>query len=837
MADEQLERVAQALAGHYEIQRELGQGGMATVYLARDIKHDRLVAVKVLHPDLAASLGTDRFLREIQITAKLSHPHILPLFDSGAAGGFLYYVMPYVEGETLAEFMVRERQLAIPEAVKIAQEVAGALAHAHSYGLVHRDIKPSNILMTGGHAVVADFGIARAIQEAGSEKLTHTGMAVGTPAYMSPEQAAGGPGLDGRSDLYSLGCVLYEMVVGQVPFTGPTPQAIMARHSMDHVTAPHIMRDTVPGELEEVMLTVLAKSPADRYRTAQEFAEALSKADTTSAVVRKLTGAQPRRRRRRVLVPAGVALGAVAAAGAAWALFGGSGGRDTVSTGELDPRRIAVLYFEDSSADEELSFLADGLTEGLIDQLSQVRALDVVSRNGVAQFRDADVSRDSIARALDVGTLILGSVEPVGNDRLRVTTRLVDGGSGADFGRASFEVPQGAVLAVRDSVTRDISRSLRARVGEEIRLRERRSGTSSVEAWMLVQRAERLRKEAEDHFGHGELDDGLSLLARADTFLARAETLDDGWADPIAQRARIAYLRAWRLALRGHSRDADEAIQNGLNLGQRALERDPVHPDAHEQLGRLKYLRWLANLEHDAAAADALLQAAERDLLRATELNPSQAGAWNILSHLYVGGKHDFAAANYAARRAYEADAYLEAVDATLYRLFTTAYNLEQFEQAAHWCEAEGYRRFPDDPTFTDCRLLLLSTDAKEPDVTAAWRLADSVAELTPGHGRELALRKARVGVAAVLARAGLPDSARHVLEEARWEREIDPARELVPRHAWVRILLNDQGEALRLLSEYFAANREYREGMGKSLHWWWRGLENNPQFRALLGR
>ena len=279
---DQLDRLASALADRYAVERELGSGGMATVYLARDVKHDRLVAIKVLHPDLAASLGAERFLREIRVTAKLSHPHILPLYDSGEADGLLYYVMPFVEGESLGSKLEREKQLSIKETVQITREVAEALAHAHSYGLVHRDIKPDNIMMSGGHAIVADFGIATAVSEAGGEKLTQTGMAIGTPAYMSPEQALGEP-VDARSDVYSLGCMLYEMLIGQIPFTGATPQQIIARHSMDHIPQPSIMRDTIPEELEEIVFRSMAKLPADRYRTAFEMAEALAEVDTATA--------------------------------------------------------------------------------------------------------------------------------------------------------------------------------------------------------------------------------------------------------------------------------------------------------------------------------------------------------------------------------------------------------------------------------------------------------------------------------------------------------------------------------------------------------------------------
>ncbi len=243
-----LESLRETLADRYAIERELGRGGMATVYLAEDRKHRRPVAIKVLHPELAAALGAERFLREIEIAARLQHPHILPLYDSGSAGGQLYYVMPYVEGESLRDRLSREQQLPLEDALRIATEVAGALAYAHSHGIVHRDIKPENIMLSGGTAVVADFGIAHAVTAAGEEHdLTQTGTIIGTPAYMSPEQATGSAELDGRSDEYSLACVVYEMVVGEPPFTGPTAQAIIARHSLDMVSPPSIVRATTCG--------------------------------------------------------------------------------------------------------------------------------------------------------------------------------------------------------------------------------------------------------------------------------------------------------------------------------------------------------------------------------------------------------------------------------------------------------------------------------------------------------------------------------------------------------------------------------------------------------------
>ncbi len=291
---EPLDRLTAALAGRYRIERQLGSGGMATVYLAEDLKHHRQVALKVLRPELAAVLGPERFLREIEIAAKLNHPHILPLFDSGEADGVLYYIMPYVPGESLRDRLNREKQLGIDDALQIAREVADALDYAHRHGVVHRDIKPENILLEERHAVVADFGIARAISVAGGEKLTATGMAVGTPEYMSPEQAGGRGELDGRSDIYALGCVLYEMLAGHPPFTGTTAQEVLTRHSMDAVPSLAAARPAVPSDVERAIAAALAKTPADRFSTAAQLANALA---GVSAGAGAPASVAPRRRR------------------------------------------------------------------------------------------------------------------------------------------------------------------------------------------------------------------------------------------------------------------------------------------------------------------------------------------------------------------------------------------------------------------------------------------------------------------------------------------------------------------------------------------------------------
>ncbi|HEX5577474.1 MAG TPA: protein kinase, partial [Gemmatimonadaceae bacterium] len=275
-----------ALADRYRIEREIGMGGMATVLLAHDLRHDRDVAIKVLHPDLGAALGSNRFLSEIRTTAKLQHPHILPLMDSGEADGLLYYVMPYVTGETLRTRVEREHQLPVETAVRIASEVADALGYAHSVGIIHRDIKPENILLQGGHALVADFGIALAVQSAGGQRMTQTGLSLGTPQYMSPEQAMGERAIDARSDIYALGAVTYEMLTGEPPFTGPTVQAIVARLLSEEPRSISTQRKAVPEHVEGAVFRALEKLPADRFATAAEFGAALSDSETRPTGVR-----------------------------------------------------------------------------------------------------------------------------------------------------------------------------------------------------------------------------------------------------------------------------------------------------------------------------------------------------------------------------------------------------------------------------------------------------------------------------------------------------------------------------------------------------------------------
>ena len=841
-----VETLRTALEGRYTVARLIGEGGMATVYLAQDSRHDRPVAIKVLRPELAASLGADRFLREIKVAAHLQHPNILALYDSGEAAGFLYYVMPFVEGESLRARLDRETQLSLPDAIQLTCEVAEALQFAHQHGIIHRDIKPENILIQAGHALVADFGIARALSQAGADKLTETGMAIGTPHYMSPEQGLGGNHLDGRSDEYSLACVLYEMLVGQPPFEGPNAMAILARHSMEGVPSLQIVRQSIPDEVEDAIMRALEKTPADRFPTVAEFGEALLQADlgpaarrtsprAIKAIRRNTPRENPARRTRpwtRVVAISAAALAILAGSGwGAWRYWHRGPLTTGAITSELDPHRIAVLYFQDESGRDSARYLVDGLTEGLIRELDRVQGIDVISRGGVEQYRGGSVSRDSIARALKVGTLVTGDIEQEAG-RIRVTARLVDGSSGAEFARASFEQPTKNLLAVQDTLAGKVAGLIRERLGEEIRLREQRNRTHSVDAWALVQRAEQARKDAERLIASRDTTGAVSQrFERADSLYGLARVADPKWTEPLVGLAAVA-LRRSRLGLDGAA--AKPWIEKGLSFTNQVLTLAPQDPDGLEIRGTLRYWRWLLHLEPDPVAAKQLLADAQSDLETAVKVRPSQASAWATLGHLYNNTKGE-TDAQLAARRAYEADAYLSNADQVVSRLFFASYDLSQFGDAAHWCD-EGARRFPSNVNFTKCQLWMMTTRARQPDVPFAIRLADSVPKLSPVDRREFDRREAQMALAMVLARAGLSDSAQHVARRARGDQDVDPTQTLAWEEIYVRILLGQKDEALSSLKRYLSANPETRAQLAEGTNWWFRDLEDDPRYKVLVG-
>ncbi len=444
--DDVLERLKSSLLDRYAIDREIGRGGMAIVFLAKDLKHHRLVAVKVLRPELAAAVGRDRFLREIETAAQLSHPHIVPVHDSGEADGLLFYVMPYVEGESLRDLLAREKQISLETALRITLDVAAALSHAHSHGVVHRDIKPGNILFSGGEAVVADFGIARAIDT--RDGLTDPGVAIGTAEYMSPEQASGDRAIDGRSDLYALGCVLYEMLAGDPPFTGSTAQVILARKTAETAPNLRIVRESVPPAMEEVIMRTLSRVPADRFQTAEKFAEALKQAETLE-YQHKLLARRPRR--RGALVGAGIVAAIVVSA----ILFAWLQPSATVIASAF---RIAVVPLAPASADTALSRLGRDLVTTLsfnLDGVGEIRTVDAhailahVSKESASYALDA---ASALARRFGATSLLHGSLVRVANG-VRADVRLYTAANLSVVARASAMASLDDPASLTDSLT------------------------------------------------------------------------------------------------------------------------------------------------------------------------------------------------------------------------------------------------------------------------------------------------------------------------------------------------------------------------------------------------
>jgi serine/threonine protein kinase len=422
-----------AFSERYRMDDVLGAGGMATVYLAHDLKHDRDVALKVLRPEIAASLGTDRFLAEIRLTARLQYPHIVPLFDSGEIDGFLFYVMPYLEGESLRNRMEREQRLDVETTVAICGPVAEALAYAHDLGIVHRDIKPENILLCRGQPFVTDFGIARAVSVASGERLTLTGMSIGTPAYMSPEQAVGQEALDGRSDVYSLGCVIFEMLTGTPPFAGSTAQALIAQRLSG--PPPHLT--TVPAPVGEVVRRSLASAPQDRFQTASALAEALVEAATRPAMP------------------------------------------------ELS---LVVLPFENLSPDPDNAYFADGLTEELIADLSKIKTLRVISRTSAMHYKGATKPIPTIARELNVRFALEGSVRRAG-DNLRITAQLIDALSDTHLWAEKYLGELKDVFQLQEDLSRRIAGALKGALTPEDKRRLAQRATHDPRVYEIWLRA------------------------------------------------------------------------------------------------------------------------------------------------------------------------------------------------------------------------------------------------------------------------------------------------------------------------------------------------------------
>ncbi|MGH7509897.1 MAG: protein kinase domain-containing protein [Gemmatimonadales bacterium] len=653
--------LADALTDRYRIDRELGHGGMATVYLAEDLKHHRRVAVKVLRAELAAALGPERFLREIELAAGLTHPHILSVHDSGEAAGLLYYVMPYVEGESLRDRLTREHQLPLEDGLQVAREIADALAYAHGHGIVHRDIKPENILFEAGHAVLSDFGIARAISAAGGETLTQTGMAVGTPAYMSPEQAGGEQDLDGRSDLYSLGCVLYEMLAGHPPFLGRSAQEVLARHALDPVPPLRSVRPTVPPAVEQAVTKAMAKIPADRFATAAQFNQALARSIVPTGLpavpdVGAPPGPSPvvARARRRVAM--------LGAAGLVLLLLAGLLARGPLRgrhPSSIEPKMLAVLPFDNLGRLED-EYFADGLAEEITGRLASVAGLGVISRTSAMQYKKTTKSLRQVGRELGAGYVLEGSVRwekaPDGSSRVRITPQLIRVSDDRHLWAGRYDETLDEVFQVQSRVAEQVAAALDVTLNEPERAALAARPTTSLRAYDFYLLGNTYLSQV----------DVPEELRRAEQMYARAVELDPSFALALAKLARA---HIWQF----HLSDRTEArLAKAQMAADSALHLQPDLPEAHLALGfiyywgRLDYGRALEEFRaaqardpnnSDLAWARGLVERrlgeweqAIADLRRAVELDPRSMVKTLDLYEVYLRQRNYVEADRYVDR-------------------------------------------------------------------------------------------------------------------------------------------------------------------------------------------
>jgi serine/threonine protein kinase/Flp pilus assembly protein TadD len=647
------QRLRDALSGTYAIDRELGRGGMATVYLAQDERHDRLVALKVLHAEIAESLGAERFLREIRTAARLNHPHILPLFDSGAVDGFLYYVMPYVEGESLRQTLDRLGQIPVEDAIAYTQEMSAALDYAHRQGIVHRDIKPENVMVHEGIAMLMDFGIAKALGSDSSGTLTSVGMLVGTPAYMSPEQAFGESTIDGRSDQFSLACVLYEMITGKQPFSGATAHAIIAQRMSAATPDLDELSDRAGSDVESALRRAMSLDAANRFETTRDFGAALSQG--------------------RRSTPAALRMMSAPITSAA--------------------KSIAILPFENRSADPENDYLADGIAEEIINSLSKVRTLRVASRTTSFPMRSRRDDLQEVGRKLKVSTIMNGSVRRSAN-RIRVTAELVNVSDGSQLWAERYDREMEDVFEIQDDISESIVRALRVIMGDAER-KALKAKTRDIRAYEYYLRGRQyvdLRRKsleyAMDMFrraveidpefasAHAGIADGLSLMFllfdtnkkfidEAEAASARALELEPDLAEAhLARGMEYSCLRDYEISNR--------EFETAMRLDPKLFEAPYFHGRNLIWQGRsedaVRVLRHAQTLRPESYDVPAMLALAYTTLGRTAEakgarllgtklmkerleLNPDDVRAWMLLAVQYAE-THDRARAEDAIQRA-----------------------------------------------------------------------------------------------------------------------------------------------------------------------------------------
>ncbi len=727
------------LAGRYTLERELGSGGMAVVYLAHDRKHDRKVAVKVLRPELSSLIGPDRFVHEIQVAARLNHPGILSVYDSGESDAHLFYVMPYVEGESLRKKLDREGQPPMNEALSIVGAVASALEHAHARGVIHRDVKPENILLYQGVPMLMDFGIALAASAAADARLTHTGLLVGTPQYMSPEQAAGERELDARSDQYSLACILYEMLAGQPPHTGHTAQALIASRLTEPVPDMQPIRGRASVNVERTLTRALSADPLDRFASVVDFAEAL-----TGPVAEPPTS-----------------------------------------------RSVAVLPFLNLSADPENEYFADGITEDVIAQLSQIGDMKVISRTSVMPFKQREQGAREIARQLNVATLLDGSVRRAG-DRVRIVAHLVDAATDRHLWSETYDRELSDIFAIQTDVALQIAGALEAELSPREKNRLLRKPTDDVEAYQLYLPAR-----------HSLLELTENSFEAAKRLLEQAIALDPGYAMAYAMLA-LAYAEEGAGVI-GAVTEPAEAYERAREAATRALELDPGLAEAHAMLGLVK-------LYHDLD-----FSGAEREFKHALEINPGSADTLDIYGRMLSGlGRYDEALE--VQERAHELDPLEHRLDRVSTLLRAGRYD-EALQPAQQIVENEpGFAH--GHATLGWTYLLLKRSD----EGLAALRQAVT---LSPRN----TMYQAQLGQA--LAMTGGVAGARQVLEELE---DLATRRYVSPYHlAYVYTGLGEHDRAMDYLEQAYEERGGAMYGIKGSFLF--ASLRTHPRFEALIRR
>jgi serine/threonine-protein kinase len=785
------ERLSAALTGRYRLEREVGAGGMATVYLAEDLRHHRRVALKVLKPELSEVLGAERFLKEIAVTAGLQHPHILPLFDSGevpaadpgTGGGeltgpsLLYYVMPFVEGESLRARLDREKQLPLDTALDLARQVAGALDYAHRQGVVHRDIKPENVLIHDGQALVADFGIALAVSEAGGSRLTQTGLSIGSPQYMSPEQATGERDIDARSDVYSLACVLYEMLAGDPPFGGSTVQAMLARKLTGGVPSLRPVRDTVSPGLDRVVAKGLATVPADRYASMAVFAGALAH----PAAGPKSAGVN-----RRKALRIGVGAVAVASAGAIlWTV-----GRGPVTSWLSPPprfARVAILPLGNRTGDSTSNYVADGLTETLIADLARLENVDVISLASVLGYRAAPKPVDAIARELGVEAVVEGSMHRR-DGRLRVEVRLLTP-DGASPAADTLERPAGEVALLATDMVRALVRRIGGRLAGPVRTAGEGPPNAAVHDLYLRGRYHLASRTPEGL--QNALDYFRQVLAQ----------------DPAHAPAYAGLAQYYSVLPFYTNTPSSEAFAKARTAALKAVDLDRYLPEAH---GALAYV--LAYGEWDWTGA-------ERSYRRALALQPSGADLHHALSRL-LAARGRMAEAVAEAERAHVLDPLSLVAHANI---GVIAYFGRDYDEAARRLAAT----LELDPNFSTAHwgLGLVHEQLGQYDQAAAeFQKAIAIA----GRGSN-----SLASLGHLLAVSGHRDEATGILQELTAPRRASPTQSYMT--ALVLVGLGRSDEALTMLERAYGERSTLLSYLDRDPRF--DPLRASPRFSALLRR